>query len=477
MVQAQPERKAVANATASVPAPLFGTDGIRGQAGVLLTAPLALQVGQAVGTALYHASEATPAVTSNTIILGQDSRNSGDMLAMALSAGLTTAGLDVLHVGLCPTPCVAYLTHTLNAAGGVMISASHNPPGDNGIKVFGADGAKLSRTQQEQIETLIHTPLNDFQVRDADLRWGRHTFGPEQVEAYGQAISGPIAAAGGLTGLKVVLDLAWGSATRLAESVFEALGATVISLHAVPNGDQINVGCGSTHLHNLQVAVVEHHADLGFAFDGDADRVLAVDNQGRVVDGDYILYLWGLALHQQGLLPKQTIISTVMANLGFENAWKQQGGELIRTPVGDQYVHAAMVEHGAMLGGEQSGHILCPHFGVSGDGLLTALHVAQLVRQSGQNLAALVDQSFQTYPQLLKNIRVEDRELRINWRNCDRLVAEVDRAELALGQQGRVLVRPSGTEPLIRVMVEAENDDLAQYWTETLVRAVQQYLV
>lgn len=477
MVQAQPEPKTV-SLNSAAPAPLFGTDGIRGQAGVLLTAPLALQVGQAVGTALHHSQRTTPdTATSNTIILGQDSRNSGDLLAMALSAGLTTAGLDVLHVGLCPTPCVAYLTHTLNAAGGVMISASHNPPEDNGIKVFGADGAKLSRTQQEQIETLIHTPLNDFYDPSKNHQWGHHRFCPNQVEAYGEAISRPIVAAGGLGGLRVVLDLAWGSATRLSASVFEALGAKVISLHAVPDGNQINVGCGSTHLHSLQVAVVEHQADLGFAFDGDADRVLAVDNQGRVVDGDYILYLWGLALDQQGLLPHQKIISTVMANLGFENAWRQHGGELVRTPVGDQYVHAAMVEQGAMLGGEQSGHILCPHFGVSGDGLLTALHLAQLVRQSGQTLASLVDESFRTYPQLLKNVRVEDRERRVNWRNCDRLVAEVDRAELALGQQGRVLVRPSGTEPLIRVMVEAENSDLAHYWTDTLVRAVQQYLV
>jgi phosphoglucosamine mutase len=470
MVQAP--RKTQSNGSeASTQTPLFGTDGIRGKAGELLTGDLAMQVGKAVGLVLMESSSSA----TKPIILGQDSRNSCDMLAMALSAGLTSAGLDVWHLGLCPTPAVAHLTQTLDAAGGVMISASHNPPEDNGIKVFGANGAKLPLTQQEHVEALLHNPLHLFNAQSTT--WGRHYYRSELVETYGEAISQPIQAAGALGGLKIVLDLAWGAATRLATSVFQTLNAEVISLHALPNGDRINVGCGSTHLQRLQAAVLEHQADIGFAFDGDADRVLAIDDQGRVVDGDYILYLWGSMLHQRGLLPNQEIISTVMANLGFENAWKQQGGQLVRTAVGDQYVHAAMVERGAMLGGEQSGHILCPYYGVSGDGLLTALHLALLVKQSGQSLATLVDQSFTTYPQFLKNVRVEDRDRRVNWRNCDPLVAELERAELALGQQGRVLIRPSGTEPLIRVMVEAENQDLAHYWTETLVRAVQQHLV
>ncbi len=473
MVQAQPEKKALSSSAEATPkTPLFGTDGIRGKAGELLTGTLALQVGQAVGTVLQTSS----ASSIGLIILGQDSRNSCDMLAMALSAGLTSAGLDVWHLGLCPTPAVAYLTQKLGAAGGVMISASHNPPEDNGIKVFGASGAKLSLTQQEKVEALLHASQDSCEIGSPSTIWGRHRYRPERVEDYGLAVSEPILAAGGLAGLKIVLDLAWGAATRLAESVFQTLNAEVISLHALPDGDRINVGCGSTHLKSLQAAVIEHQADLGFAFDGDADRVLVVDNQGRVVDGDYILYLWGSALHQQGLLPNQEIVSTVMANLGFENAWKQKGGQLIRTAVGDQYVHAAMVERGSMLGGEQSGHILCPYFGVSGDGLLTALHFSLLVKQSGQALATLVDQSFQKYPQFLKNVRVCDRDRRVKWRECDPLVKELDRAEAALGQQGRVLVRPSGTEPLIRVMVEAENHDLAYYWTEALVRMVQQHL-
>ncbi len=263
-----------------------------------------------------------------------------------------------------------------------------------------------------------------------------------------------------------------GAAVQLAPLVFKQLGAEVICLHDRPNGDRINVNCGSTHLAPLQAAVKEHKADLGFAFDGDADRVLAVDVQGRTVDGDYILYLWGKMLRQMEQLPENTIVATVMSNLGFERAWEKQGGKLIRAAVGDQYVHAEMLRSGSMLG-EQSGHILCRHYAVSGDGLLTALHLAALVQQSGSSLEELVNQSFQTYPQRLKNVRVDDRSRRLNWKECDPLVNAIAQAEVAMGDQGRVLVRASGTEPLIRVMVEAVTADLVNYWTETLSAIVQ----
>jgi phosphoglucosamine mutase len=275
--------------------------------------------------------------------------------------------------------------------------------------------------------------------------------------------------------MRVVLDLAWGAATQLAPAVFEAMGAEVICLHDYPDGDRINVNCGSTHLAPLKAAVQEHNADLGVAFDGDADRAMAVDAQGRVVDGDYILYFWGETLRQQNRLPGNTIVSTVMANLGFERAWERQGGKLIRTAVGDQYVHAEMVKHGYTLGGEQSGHILCPHYSVSGDGLLTALHLATIVRQSGVSLAEMVDQSFKTYPQLLRNVRVEDRDRRLNWKENARLQQAIAQAEAEMGDRGRILVRASGTEPVIRVMVEAADAELMQHWTDKLVLAVQQY--
>jgi phosphoglucosamine mutase len=415
---------------------------------------------------------------SGAIILGQDSRNSSDMLAMALSAGLTAAGLEVWNVGLCPTPTVAYLAHhTSEAIGGVMISASHNPPEDNGIKFFGPDGSKLSPALQSQIESALRGegPL----VSQSDCytaRCGQHYHRSELVETYIQSLQNPLMPHINLKGMRIVLDLAWGAATKIAPLVFNQMGAEVICLHANADGDRINVNCGSTHPQLLQATVQQHKADLGFAFDGDADRVIAVDAQGRVVDGDYILYLWGRALQMAAQLPDNLIVSTVMANLGFERAWQQQGGTLIRTAVGDQYVHAEMCRRGAKLGGEQSGHILCPHYGVSGDGLLTALHLAAtLVRQSGASLADLVNQSFQTYPQLLRNVRVDDRDRRLNWQNDDRLKQAIDQAEMEMGDQGRILVRASGTEPVIRVMVEAASAELTQYWTENLVLAVQQY--
>jgi phosphoglucosamine mutase len=449
---------------------LFGTDGIRGRVGDLLDASLALQLGFWAGRVLQ--THAAPGL----FILGQDSRNSSPMLATALSAGLTAAGLEVWDLGLCPTPTVAYLTSTSAAIGGAMISASHNPPEDNGIKFFAANGSKLSPELQTQIESALRGG-GDWtnQQRQLSLQPGLRYHRPELVNAYVASLQHPLIPYGNLSGMKIVLDLAWGAATQLAPAVFQAMGAEVVCLHDYPDGDRINVNCGSTHLASLKAAVQEHHADLGVAFDGDADRAMAVDAQGRVVDGDYILYFWGEALRQRNQLPGNTIVSTVMANLGFERAWERQGGKLIRTAVGDQYVHAEMISRGLMLGGEQSGHILCRHYSVSGDGLLTALHLAMIVCQSGVSLAEMVDQSFHTYPQLLQNVRVEDRDRRLNWKDSTHLQQAIAQAETDMGDRGRILVRASGTEPVIRVMVEAADAKLVQHWTDMLVLAVQRY--
>lgn len=455
---------------------LFGTDGIRGRVGDLLTAPLAMQIGFWAGQVLQNNAN-----QSGIVVLGQDSRNSSDMLAMALSAGLTAAGIEVWNLGLCPTPCVAHLTHASKALGGVVISASHNPPEDNGIKFFGANGSKLATALQEQIEAGLRGNLTPIASFSDAAGWGQHHYRPELVACYASDLQQSLLSSGTpvlpFQGMRIVLDLAWGAAAQVAPKVFAALGAELVCLHDRPDGDRINVHCGSTHLEPLQAAVKEHGADLGFAFDGDADRILAVDGRGRAIDGDYILYFWGKTLRQSQQLPDSLIVSTVMSNLGFERAWEKQGGKLLRTAVGDQYVHAEMLRSGAMLGGEQSGHILCRHYGVSGDGLLTALHLAMLVRQSGGSLADLVDDSFQTYPQLLRNVRVEDRARRLGWQECDALQTAIAQAEAAMGDQGRVLVRASGTEPVIRVMVEAASADLAEYWTQNLVRTVQQHLV
>ena len=450
--------------------PLFGTDGIRGKVGELLSAPLALQVGFWTGTILRaHVQEPGP------VILGQDSRNSGDMLAMALSAGLTAAGIEVWYLGLCPTPCVAYLTSVTAAMGGVMVSASHNPPEDNGIKIFGDDGVKLSKNLQAEIEAGLRN--NGNSPSPAVISGcGRYYSRSELVKDYTEALKTPLRDAVNLTGMKIVLDVAWGAAVGLAPSVFESMGAEVICLHNQPDGNLINVNCGSTNLGILQQAVLDNQADIGFAFDGDADRVLAVDNLGRPVNGDYILYLWGCNLQQNKKLPHNLIVSTVMANLGFERAWNQQGGRLIRTAVGDQHVQAEMLRTGGMLGGEQSGHILCRHYGITGDGLLTALHVATLVRSAQVSLSDLIDNSFEKYPQILQNVRVEDRNKRANWQECQPLQEAISLAEAAMGDAGRVLVRASGTEPVIRVMVEAEDREITQHWTKELVSVVEQQL-
>lgn len=449
--------------------PLFGTDGIRGRVGDLLSESLAWQVGFWAGQVLQKHS-----CNPGSVIVGQDSRNSSEMLATSVCQGLAAAGLEVWHLGLCPTPCVAYLTSVSNAIGGVMISASHNPPEDNGIKVFGSDGAKLPQLLQEEIEVGLRGKASFTVCQSTNARYYQR---PELVRDYAQSLKAPLLSSCNLAGMRVVLDLAWGAAVGLAPAVFREMGAEVICLHEKPDGDRINVNCGSTHLTPLRTAVEHHSADLGFAFDGDADRVLAVDSQGRPVDGDYILYLWGQTLQSDRKLPGNLIVSTVMANLGFERAWEKQGGKLIRTAVGDQYVQAEMVRTGGMLGGEQSGHLLCRHYGVTGDGLLSALHLAALVRRAGVSLSELVNQSFQTYPQLLRNVRVEDRDRRLNWQQCDRLQQAIALAEATMGDRGRVLVRASGTEPLIRVMVEAACADLTHHWTEQLVSVVQECLV
>ena len=454
---------------------LFGTDGIRGHVGDFLTADLALQVGFCAGLVLRETgSNLHP--NANTIFIGQDSRISSDMLSAALAAGLTAAGLDVSLIGLCPTPAVAYLTSQMpEALAGIMVSASHNPPCDNGIKIFGADGCKISSNLQDRIEALIaaghNTQLNHGSVANADRNdWGQFGQRSQLINAYRDSLINSIQT--DLSGLKIVLDLAWGAATSVAPSVFQRCGAEVISLHEQADGKRINVNCGSTHLEALQLAVKETGADIGFAFDGDADRALAVDASGSVVDGDYILYLWGQELLELQKLPDAAIVTTVMANLGFERAWQKLGGNLVRTPVGDRHVHAEMVKSGSMLGGEQSGHVLCRHYGVSGDGLLTALHLAAIVKQRAP-LTDLLEQSFSTYPQLLHNVRVVNKERRTNWQNCEPIVQAIDHATANLGDRGRVLVRASGTEPVVRVMVEAECMDLAQHWTNHLGEVIK----
>ena len=455
----------------SFPDKLFGTDGIRGKVGELLTPNLALGVGLSAGNVWQDLNP-----DSKVVIIGQDSRNSSDMLAMAIASGLTSMGFEVWNVGLCPTPCVAYLAKTTEAFGGIMISASHNPPQDNGIKFFSGQGTKLDKLVTNAIETTLRKHLAG-QINLQGEKCGHILQQHNLIESYAHFLQNSFTESLNFHGMRIVLDLAWGASVELAPLIFKSLGAEVICLHDQANGDQINVNCGSTHLEKLKVAVTHHNADIGYAFDGDADRVMAVDSKGRVICGDYILYLWGKALKEQQLLPDNLLIGTVMANLGFELAWQQLGGKLIRTAVGDQNVQSSMWETGAMLGGEQSGHILCHHHHFSGDGIQTALHLTALTCQQGENLVSLVDNSFTPYPQILKNVKVENREQRIHWQENTAVQEAISLAEKDMGDQGRVLVRASGTEPLIRVMVEAQNSDLVNYWTDYLATAVEKNLV
>lgn len=442
----------------------FGTDGIRGRVGTAITPALALQVG-------YWSGRVLP--PDGPVVIGSDPRSSGPMLVAALTAGLAAAGREVWQLGLCPTPAVSGTIRRLAAAGGLMVSASHNPPQDNGIKVFGSSGAKLARDQQQAIEMGLRGEAPDLH---GDLpAVGTVHARRDLLADYRRALLESVAGRR-LEGCKVVLDLCWGSATACGEEVFRDLGADLVVLHGRPDGTRINQGCGSTHLDPLRQAVIEEGAEMGFAFDGDADRMLAVDGRGRVVDGDQILYLWGSALRQSGLLPADRLVATVMSNLGFERAWQQAGGVLERTPVGDQYVHAAMEEFGAGLGGEQSGHILSAHHGMSGDGLLTALQVATLVHGRGQTLAEWMDQSFRPYPQKLVNVTVPDRARRTGWQECTPMREAVARAEAAMAGQGRVLVRASGTEPLLRVMVEAAESEQVDHWTTLLAAEADRLL-
>ena len=400
-----------------------------------------------------------------------DSRSSGSMLVAALTAGLTAAGRDVWDLGLCATPAVPLLTREVGAAGGLMVSASHNPPADNGIKVFGADGTKLSSERQARVEAGLRGDVED----EGPSRCGRSVQRQDLLTTYQDKL---LRSVGGrrLNGVPIVLDLCWGSATACAAEVFQSLGADLTVLHGQPDGERINVACGSTQLDPLRQAVVAQGAVMGFAFDGDADRMLAVDALGRVVDGDHVLYLWGSVLQDQKALPGDRLVATVMSNLGFERAWERRGGVLERTPVGDQHVHAAMVSSGAALGGEQSGHILAASHGLCGDGVLTALQLATLCHAQDIALSDWLDRSFQPYPQKLVNVTVQDRARRKGWSSCMPLQEGVLQAEASMGDAGRVLVRASGTEPVLRVMVEAEEQSLVDRWTQHLAALADEHL-
>ncbi|NGO40985.1 phosphoglucosamine mutase [Streptomyces ureilyticus] len=448
---------------------LFGTDGVRGVANADLTAELAL--GLSVAAAHVLAEAGTFAGHRPTAVVGRDPRASGEFLEAAVVAGLASAGVDVLRVGVLPTPAVAYLTGSLGADLGVMLSASHNAMPDNGIKFFERGGHKLADELEDRIEAV-------YEEHRTGAPWDRPTgAGVGRVKSYDEGFERYVAhlitaVPNRLDGLKVVLDEAHGAAAQVSPEAFTRAGAEVVTIGAEPDGLNINDGCGSTHLGLLRAAVVEHGADLGIAHDGDADRCLAVDHTGAEVDGDQILAVIALAMRERSALRSDTVVATVMSNLGFKLAMEREGLSLVQTAVGDRYVLEEMKQHDYALGGEQSGHVIISDHATTGDGTLTGLLLAARVAQTGRTLKDLAS-VMERLPQVLINVPDVDRS-RVN--TSAELTAAVADAERELGSTGRVLLRPSGTEPLVRVMVEAADLDQARRVAERLADVVKSAL-
>ncbi|MFI1468301.1 phosphoglucosamine mutase [Streptomyces wuyuanensis] len=448
---------------------LFGTDGVRGVANADLTAELAL--GLSVAAAHVLAEAGTFEGHRPTAVVGRDPRASGEFLEAAVVAGLASAGVDVLRVGVLPTPAVAYLTGALGADLGVMLSASHNAMADNGVKFFARGGHKLADELEDRIEAV-------YEEHRTGAPWDRPTgAGVGRVRDYDEGFDKYVAhliavLPNRLDGLKVVLDEAHGAAARVSPEAFARAGAEVVTIGAEPDGLNINDNCGSTHLGLLKAAVVDHKADFGIAHDGDADRCLAVDAEGNEIDGDQILAVLALAMREAGTLRGNTVVATVMSNLGFKLAMEREGVELVQTAVGDRYVLESMKEHGYALGGEQSGHVIVLDHATTGDGTLTGLMLAARVVATGRSLAELAA-VMDRLPQVLVNVPDVDKS-RVS--SSAELAAAVTDAERELGTTGRVLLRPSGTEPLVRVMVEAADIEQARSVAGRLADAVKSAL-
>jgi phosphoglucosamine mutase len=455
---------------------IFGTDGVRGVAGVELTAQLAMDLAVAAVPVLATAAAAGHARRPSAVI-GRDSRASGDFLEAAVVAGLASSGVDVLRLGVIPTPGVAYLTGALNADFGVVLSASHNPAADNGIKFFGRSGVKLPDEIEDEIEARLRAvgdgaPVTSVADATSPLVFGRVTDAYSAHETYLDHLlaSLPAPATGQLPlhGMRVVVDCAHGAAYSIGPRALRRAGAEVIAIGAAPDGLNINASVGSTHLDTLAAAVLEHGADAGLAFDGDADRCLAIDGDGQPLDGDQILAVLASQLKRSNQLIGDTVVVTVMSNLGFHDAMRESGITVIETPVGDKHVYAAMRDGGYVLGGEQSGHIIQMGHATTGDGVMTGLHLLAAVNGIGIPVSAAA-KMMTRYPQVLINVRGnKDRAM------ADPAVAHaVSAAKSKLGDAGRVLLRPSGTEPVIRVMVETRQSDVAERVAGQLADAVR----
>ncbi|MBM6677134.1 phosphoglucosamine mutase [Faecalicoccus pleomorphus] len=437
----------------------FGTDGVRGRANEGLTLDMAIQIGQYLG--MYYGKE-----KHARILIGKDTRLSGDMFELGLAAGATSMGAQVYLLGVCPTPAVSYLIQKERFDCGIMVSASHNPYYDNGIKVFNHNGEKMEEEVLLQIEDYIDGK-SELTLNTGD-KIGEYFEWQDGLEIYMSWLKEIVPV--DLSGFKIAVDNANGSATSTAIETLDSLGATVEAISNSPNGININKNCGSTHPEKLQQMVKEGDYDIGLAFDGDADRLIAVNAKGELVDGDYILYICSRYMKSVNRLNKNMCVTTVMANLGLYKALDANKIDYVQTPVGDKYVFEEMQKNDYYLGGEQSGHIIFYENAVTGDGLLTALKLLEIMKNTGKSLEELSKGLF-IYPQLLKNVKVNDKEAALKDEALWKVVKEV---EDELKDEGRILVRPSGTEPLVRVMVEAKTDELCQQYVQRVVDFIEE---
>lgn len=444
---------------------LFGTDGVRGIANTELTPELAYKLGKFGAHVLINGKEKA------RIVIGRDTRISGDLLEHALVAGILSAGCDALCVGVVPTPAVSYLTRHLEADAGIVISASHNPVEFNGIKFFSSDGFKLNDEIELKIEDYI---LNDKDLENTPVgdQIGRCEHHYEGNDLYQDFVMSTIK--GDLKGIKVAIDTANGAAYKVAVKALQKLGADVTSIHNEPNGLNINDSCGSTHPEQIAKLVGIVGADIGLAFDGDADRLIAVDENGQIVDGDKIMAICGIHMNSQFKLKDHTIVSTVMSNLGFDIALKENGLSTIKTDVGDRYVLEEMRKSGYVLGGEQSGHVIFLEHNTTGDGLLTAIQLLNVMKETGKTISELAS-VMTVYPQVLKNAKVSNA-LKRKYTEDTVIVNRIKELEKIMDGQGRVLIRPSGTEPLVRVMLEGKDQKVLDEYASELVNLIEKRL-
>ncbi|MDU2558232.1 phosphoglucosamine mutase [Anaerococcus prevotii] len=439
----------------------FGTDGFRGEANKSLNVYHAFKIGRFIGD--YFSKNKNG---NGKILIGKDTRRSSYMYEAALSAGITSSGSNAHLMHVTPTPSVSYITKTEDFDCGIMITASHNPYYDNGIKIINSEGEKMEDSFLEELEKYIDSDIEDIDLavdenigRTVDFIGGRNRYIAYLIQTVTRSFEG----------IKVGLDCANGASFTIAKPVYDALGADTFVINADPNGFNINKDAGSTHIENLQKFVVENKLDIGFAFDGDADRCIAVDNKGEVIDGDSILYISAKYMKKEGALNSNTVVTTVMSNIGLYKAFDELGIDYVKTAVGDKYVHACMDENGYELGGEQSGHIIYKKFANTGDGILTSLKLMEAMIEEKTDIASL-RRDLKIYPQKLVNVKVKDKEETLE--NKD-LQAKIEEVEERLQDSGRVLVRKSGTEPLIRVMVEAETDEIAESSVNEIVEKIK----